>query len=179
MKTIAIITLLVLTSVAAMAQYKPADKKSTVEFKVGNFGFDVKGSFTGIQGLINFDSKTPENGNMDITIDANTVNTDNALRDKHLKDEGYFDVKNYPNIHFQSDKVTAEGGKNGTYVVTGKLTIKGKSKDVSIPFTAVQNNDEFLFKGSFKINRKDFGIGGTSTISNELEISLNVYAVKA
>jgi len=178
MKTITLITLIVLTSAAAMAQYKPADKKSTIEFTIGNFGFDVKGSFTGIQGMINFDSQTPENSTMDITIDANTVSTDNALRDKHLKDEGYFDVKNYPNIHFLSSKIT-DGGKNGSYMVTGKLTIKGKSKDVSIPFTAVQQNQEFYFKGSFKINRKDFGIGGTSTISNELEVSLNVYAVKA
>jgi polyisoprenoid-binding protein YceI len=178
MKIITLIALLVLTSAAAIAQYKPADKKSTVEFKIGNFGFDVKGSFTGIQGSINFDSQVPGNSSMDITIDANTVNTDNALRDKHLKDEGYFDVKNYPNIHFLSSKIT-EGGKNGSYMVAGKLTIKGKSKDISIPFTAVQQNEEFLFKGSFKINRKDFGIGGTSTVSNELEILLNVYAVKA
>ncbi|MEN0053511.1 MAG: YceI family protein [Mucilaginibacter sp.] len=178
MKTITLLALFVLTSAAAIAQYKPVDKKSTVDFTISNFGFDVKGSFTGIQGLINFDSQTPGNSSMDITIDANTVNTANDLRDKHLKDEGYFDVKNYPNIHFLSSKIT-DGHKTGSYLVTGKLTIKGKSKDISIPFTAEQQNEEFIFKGSFKINRKDFGIGGTSTISNELEISLNVYAVKA
>lgn len=169
--------LLLLTGVASIAQYKPADKRSTVDFIIGNFGFDVKGSFTGIQGLINFDWQTPGNGSMDITIDASTVNTDNALRDEHLKDEGYFDVKNYPDIHFRSSKITGSG-KSGSYVVTGKLTIKGRSKDISIPFTAVQQNEEVLFKGSFKLNRKDFGIGGTSTISNELEVLLNVYAVK-
>lgn len=170
--------LLMLTGAAAMAQYKPADKKSMVQFTIDNFGFDVKGSFTGIQGLINFDLQTPQNSNMDITIDANTVNTDNTLRDKHLKDEGYFDVKNYPNIHFLSSKVT-DAGKTGSYLVTGTLTIKGKSKNISIPFTAAQQNEEFLFKGSFKINRKDFGIGGTSTIANELEVFLNIYAAKS
>ncbi|WPU97045.1 YceI family protein [Mucilaginibacter sabulilitoris] len=178
MKTITFLVLLMITGVAAMAQYKPADKKSRVEFTIANFGFDVKGSFTGIQGLINFDSQNPQNSSMDITVDANTINTDNSLRDKHLKNEWYFDVKNYPNIHFLSSKVT-DGGKSGNYVVTGKLTIKGKSKDISIPFTAVQDNEEFLFKGSFKINRIDFGIGATSTISNELEVLLNIYTVKA
>ncbi|SDP32948.1 Polyisoprenoid-binding protein YceI [Mucilaginibacter sp. OK268] len=178
MKVLPLLMLLILTGTIALAQYKPVDTRSTVEFTIRNFGFDVKGSFKGIQGLINFDPQTPGNSSVDITIDANTINTDNTLRDKHLKDEGYFNVRDYPNIHFLSAKVTADG-KGGHYLVTGKLTIKGKSKDISIPFSAEQHQEEFLFKGSFKINRKDFGIGGTSTIANELEVQLNIYAVKA
>ena len=62
--------------------------------------------------------------------------------------------------------------------MTGQLTIKDKTLDISFPFTAQQLNDGFVFKGTFKINRKDFGVGGTSTISNEVEISLNVIAKK-
>ena len=178
MKKIRLITLITLSSRVVRAQYKPVDKKSTVQFTIANFGFDVKGSFTGIQGLINFDAQAPAAGSMDITIDAATINTDNSLRDKHLKDESYFDVKNYPNIHFVSAKIAATG-KAGNYMVTGKLTIKGKSKDISIPFSEAPGADEVLFKGSFKINRKDFGVGGTSTIANELEITLNVVAAKA
>jgi len=84
-------------------------------------------------------------------------------------------VANYPRIHFLSTKIT---GKGGAFTMTGHLTIKGKSKDVSFPFTASPADDGYLFKGSFKINRKDFGVGGTSTISNELEVVLNVHAAK-
>jgi polyisoprenoid-binding protein YceI len=177
MKTLTLALLIILPCFALMAQYKPVNKKSTVQFTIGNFGFDVKGSFTGIQGLINFDAANPANGNMDITVDAGTINTDNSRRDKHLKDESYFDVKNYPNIHFVSAKITTFA-KTGNYIVFGKLTIKGKSKDISIPFSVTPVNDEFLFKGTFKINRKDFGVGGTSTISNELEVTLNIQAAK-
>lgn len=178
MKTIILAALITLSCLAATAQYKPVDKKSTVQFTIANFGFDVKGSFTGIQGMINFDAQTPATGSMDITIDAASINTDNSLRDKHLRDESYFDVKNYPAIHFVSAKITVTG-KAGNYVVTGKLTIKGKSKAISIPFSEVPGADEVLFKGSFKINRKDFGVGGTSTIANELEVTLSVIAAKA
>lgn len=178
MKKTILFILITLSSLGVMAQYKPVDEKSTVQFTIGNFGFDVKGSFTGIQGMINFDTQATASSSMDITIDAGTINTDNSLRDKHLKDENYFDIKNYPNIHFVSARITASG-KTGNYTVNGKLTIKGKSKDISIPFTAVPANNEFQFKGSFKINRKDFGIGGTSTISNELEVTLNIHAVKS
>jgi len=99
------------------------------------------------------------------------------LRDNHLKDDGYFDIKNYPRIRFVSDKITL--AKNGAYILSGKLTIKDKTRQVSFPFTAVQSADGYVFKGSFSIKRKDFGVGGTSTIADELEVNLNVHAVKA
>ncbi len=159
----------------ASAQYKPVDKESSLKFTIGNFGFDVHGSFGGFLGSINFDPQNPAAGSFDVTIDASTINTDNSLRDKHLKEDSYFDVDNYPRIRFLSTKIAAKGG---VFTMSGHLTIKGKSKNISFPFTASPADDGYLFKGSFKINRKDFGVGGTSTISNELEVVLNVHAAK-
>jgi len=174
MKKILVI-LFVLAANAASAQYKAADQGSTLTFKIGNFGFDVNGTFSGFEGNINFDPQNLASSSFDVTVNASTVNTDNSMRDKHLKDDGFFDVKNYPKIHFVSSKVTAKGSQ---FMLTGQLTIKGKSKEISFPFTASASNDGYVFKGSFKINRKDFGVGGTSTISNELEVTLNVHATK-
>ena len=158
------------------AQYKPVDHGSVVAFKVTNFGFDVSGSFTGgLQGVITFDPQNVAASSLDVSIDAATINTDNTLRDSHLREEGYFDVKNYPRIRLVSTKVTS---KNGGYLFTGQLTMKGKSKEISFPFTAAGGTEGYVFKGSFVINRKDFGIGGTSTISNELTVSLTVATAK-
>ena len=167
--------MLSVTSIAS-AQYKATDEGSTLKFTIQNLGFDVNGSFTGFKGAINFDPQNPANGSFDVTIDASTINTDNSLRDSHLKEESYFDVKHYPAIHFVSTKIT--GGKSGDFNVTGKLTIKDKSGNISFPFTAVKSGDGYVFKGSFKINRKDYDIGGISTISNQLEVFLNVAAKK-
>ncbi len=64
-------------------------------------------------------------------------------------------------------------------MITGKLTIKKQTRIISFPFTATQANDGFLFKGTFKINRKDFDIGGTSTIADNLEVALNILAKKS
>ena len=161
---------------AATAQYKPVDAGSALKFTIGNFGFDVIGTFGGFQGKITFDPQNPTTASFDVTIDAATVNTDNQLRDSHLKGGDYFDVADYPRIRLTSGKIT--GSKN-SYKFTGTLTIKGKSKDISFPFTAVPAADGYVFSGTFKINRKDFDIGGTSTISNELQVSLSVHAVKA
>ena len=177
MKTTLFFLLFFAAARVTFAQYKPVDQSSALTFKISNFGFDVTGTFSGFTGSINFDPQNPANGSFDVSIDAATVNTDNSLRDKHLKDDGYFDIKNYPRIRFVSDKITL--AKNGAYNLSGKLTIKDKTRQVSFPFTAVQSADGYVFKGSFSIKRKDFGVGGTSTIADELEVNLNVHAVKA
>lgn len=174
-----ILPLLLLHPKAGRAQYKPVDQGSTVTFKIGNFGFDVNGSFgAGLQGVITFDPQNAGGASFDVSIDANSINTDNKMRDGHLRDESYFDVKNYPRIRLLSTKVTTTN-KAGVYQFTGQLAMKGKSKEVSFPFTAVAAAGGYTFSGSFTINRKDFGVGGTSTISNSLTVSLNVVTLKS
>lgn len=172
-----VVLLLGLTSFAS-AQFKPVGSGSSLKFTVQNLGFDVDGSFGGFQGTVLFDPQNPSSNSFDVSIDAVTVNTDNHLRDEHLRDESYFDVKNYPRIHLVSSKISASG-KNGAYSLTGQLTIKGKTKQVSFPFTVAPTADGYIFKGSFKIKRKEFDVGGTSTIADEVTIDLNVHAVKA
>jgi polyisoprenoid-binding protein YceI len=177
MKRIGFVLFILLITTIASAQYQPVDQGSELKFTIANFGFDVTGSFSGLLGSISFDPQNPTKSSFDVTIDASTVNTDNTMRDNHLKSESYFDVKNYPRIRMVSTKVTGPD-KNGSYIFTGQLTIKGKSKEVSFPFTPTTSGDGFVFKGTFKINRKDFDIGGFSSISNELAVSLNILVKK-
>lgn len=174
MKKIAFLIATISISYFAQAQYQPLDKESSVTFKIRNFGFEVTGSFTKIRGDIHFDTQNLLSELFDVTIDATTVNTENGLRDEHLKGSSYFDVTNYPTIHFVSTGVSP--GKAGVFNMTGKLMIKGKTQVITFPFTVQTVDDKLQFKGNFKINRKDFGVGGTSTISNNLEVFLNVTA---
>ncbi len=159
-----------------MAQYKPVDKGSSVKFEIKNFGLGTDGSFSGLEGTISFDKDHPEEAKFDVSIDANTINTGNGKRDNHLREDSYFDVKKYPRIHFVSTKISRSS--SGTLTISGKLTIKGQTKDISFPFTAMPNNGCYLFKGSFSINRRDFGVGGSSTISDNLTVELNIVTVK-
>lgn len=177
MKKIVLMIIIVLTGNLAMAQYKLIDNGSSIQFKIKNFGININGSFTGLQGNIKFDIAHLNDANFDVSIDANTVNTSNEMRDNHLRNDTYFDVKNYPRIHFVSTKITASA-KPGVQFIFGKLTIKNQTKDISFPFTATANNDGYLFKGSFNINRKDFGVGGTSVISDNLEVQLSILTKK-
>ncbi len=178
MKKTSLVLLLLLLTQISWAQYKPVEQGSTLKFTIKNLGFGVDGSFTGFDGTINFDPQNLASSNFDVTINAATVNTDIKMRDESLRGDSYFDVKNYLRIRLSSAKVAATS-KSGVYMLTGQLTIKGKSGPVAFPFTVVPSTDGYIFKGSFKMKRKDFNIGGTSTISDDLEVMLNVLAKKA
>jgi polyisoprenoid-binding protein YceI len=177
MKKIVLSMVIVLAGTLAIAQYKPVDNGSSIHFTIKNFGINTGGSFTGIQGNIKFDINHLNDANFDVSVDANTINTGIDMRDNHLRDDSYFDVKNYPRIHFVSTKVTPTA-KAGVLFIFGKLTIKKQTKDISFPFTATATSDGYLFKGVFNINRRDFGVGGSSIISDNLEVQLSVLAKK-
>ncbi|HZE83009.1 MAG TPA: YceI family protein [Puia sp.] len=159
----------------ACAQYKPLDKGSSIQFKIKNFGFNVTGTFTGLSGSILFDPDRPADAAFDVSVDVNSVNTDNSMRDDHLRKFTYLDAKDYPRIRLLSTKITA-AGKKGNFLFSGKLTIRNHTSDISFPFTADPSEGGYLFKGIFTINRKDFEVGGTSTISDNLEVSLGILA---
>jgi len=134
----------------------------------------VPGSFTGLSGTIRFDPSRPADAAFDVTVDANTINTDNSMRDDHLRASSYFDVERFPRITLTSGKIVVQ--KRGTYLFSGGLTIKGHTKDISFPFTVTEIDGGYRFQGSFTINRRDFEVGGFSTISDQLEVSLDVTA---
>lgn len=158
-------------------QYKPVAEKSNITFTIKNFGINTSGSTTGLKGTIKFDANNVAASSFNVSVEANTINTNNNMRDDHLKKEDYFNVAKYPAISFVSTGIT---GSKDQYTVTGNLTIKGVSKSVSFPFTTKNDANGLTFSGSFEINRKDFGVGGSSAVlGNSVTIDLKVVAVKA
>lgn len=165
------------TTTIRAQQFKPVDQGSAVDFEIKNFGFNTKGSFSGLDGTITWDAKDPGKAAFDVSIGAATINTDNNMRDDHLRKDAYFDVAKYPRIRIVSTSVTGPD-RSGHYTFHGKLTIKSTTKEVGFPFIATPTGDDYIFKGEFTINRKDFDVGGSSTISNNLKVSLTVLAKK-
>lgn len=168
---------LLLTLAAKAQQLMPVDQGSTVEFVIGNLGFDVNGKLNGLKGIVVFDEKNLSASSFTVTVNAASIDTDNGTRDKHLRDEDYFDVKIYPQIRIQSVKL-GKSATPGYYVVFAKLTIKETTKDISFPFTVTAEAGAYRFKGEFNIKRRDFGVGGKNTISNDLKVKLNVLTKK-
>ncbi len=159
----------------AFSQIHPVASESGVNFTIHNFGFKVTGKLDPPQGDIRFNPDSLSNSFFHITIKSASINTDNNQRDEHLREEEYFDVKNHPLITFISDNIRSTGKKN-VYEVSGQLTIKNTTKNIIIPFTTNKTGNDIIFNGSFKMDRREFGIGGGSTISNDLTVEIKVLA---
>lgn len=159
----------------AQGQFHPVASESGVHFTIHNFGFKTGGNLAAPEGDIYFNADDLTHSAFNINIKSESINTDNDSRDEHLREEDYFDTKNYPLIRFVSTSIRASG-KKGEYETVGLLTIKKVSREIQIPFTAVRSGSGWLFTGSFKMNRRDFGVGGSSTISNELTVDIKVLA---
>ena len=169
------IVCLFLTFQSAFAQLHPVATESSIQFSLKNFGFKTGGTLAAPEGEIIFNPDDLSRSSFRVTLKSESINTDNNARDEHLKGAEYFDVKNYPLIRFVSDNIKA-GGKKGSFEAVGTLTLKNKSKEINLPFTAEKSGNGWLFSGSFKMNRRDFDIGGSSTISNELTVNIKVLA---
>lgn len=157
--------------------YTPVDAESRVEFVIRNFGIKVDGKFQGLKGKIQFDPASLSANSFSVSVEANTVNTDNTARDKHLKKADYFNVTQFPLISFVSSQIT-QLPTPGQYRVAGKLTLKGITKEIAFDFSAAPLNKGYRFKGNFTINRLDFTVGGNSlSLSDNLTVSLDVVAL--
>ena len=172
-----ILTLLIILSASpflSAQSFKPVNDGSEIQFTIKNFGLNVTGHFSGLSGTIQFDPSNPSASSFNVSVDAATVNTGVDMRDNHLKKDEYFNTSKYPTINFTSTNIT--GDTNG-YTVSGHLTIKGTTKQISFPFTALRQGNGFVFSGNFSINRKDFDIGGGSAVmGSNVDVSLKVFA---
>src|SRR5208282_876163 len=111
-KLILLFAAMLATSSLALAAdtYTIDGAHSSSNFRVKNMGiFTVHGRFTDVSGMILFDEKAPEKSSVTAIIKAATVNTDNGMRDKHLKTADFFDTARYPEIRFQSTSIRHEG----------------------------------------------------------------------
>ena len=137
---------------------------SSTEFSVKHMMVSTaKGRFDKITGTLNLDDKNPTKSSIELTIDANTIDTHEPKRDAHLKSPDFFDVAKFPTITFKSTKIEKAG--KGKYKVTGDLTMHGVTKPVTLavdgPTAPLKNPFGSTSSGASatgKINRKDWGL---------------------
>ena len=166
------LVLLVSFSVSSFAQ-SIDQSNSKVEFKIGSIMWaKVKGEISNMKGTVKFNEAKPTQAFFDVSINVNTINTDNEKRDTHLKTEDFFDVNKYPQISYKSSSVTTT--ENG-YLSKGKLTIKDITKEVSIPFILVKDGGKESLVGEFEIERLDYNVGvDQSTMLVDKKVKLTI-----
>src|SRR4051812_15539279 len=105
-----VIPLLILVNVAS-AQ-KVAIIKSTVKFQLKNLGVNTGGTINSLHANMVFDPDKLETSTIEAILDVNSVNTDNDLRDSHLRSDEYFDMAKYPTITMKSVSFKHKSGDN-------------------------------------------------------------------
>jgi polyisoprenoid-binding protein YceI len=149
----------------------------------------VRGSFNEFEGTATLDGANPANSSVQVTINADSIDTRNAQRDGHLRSNDFLSMEEYPQITFASTGVRQAG--ETTFEVTGDLTIKGVTNSITIPFSfegAAKDpfgNERIGFDGSVTINRKDYGItwnaaleSGGVLVSEKVTLEFEISAIK-
>jgi polyisoprenoid-binding protein YceI len=163
---------------------------SYITFSVRHFFTPVPGSFDKFEGKIAFEADKLETSSVEFTVDVNSVNTKIGKRDDHLKSPDFFDAANYGTMKFVSESISKTG--DNTFSMKGKMTIKGVTKDVEIPFTLLGQQDHPWKPGSlvaglktnFTVKRNDFGVGSgqwveTAVVGDDVTVEINLEVTRA
>ena len=138
-----------------------------VAFKIKNAGINVDGKFTDVSATVSLDQKHFENSTFNGVIQAKSVNTDNKLRDGHLRDkEEFFNVAKYPTITMKALKVGATQA-GGSYKVDWLITMKGVSKKVTTDVLVNPNGNSLYILTVFQLNRLDWKVGDKGVLMSD------------
>lgn len=163
---------------------------SEVQFKVKHLVIStVTGSFKKFSGTVEGDDENFDGARINFSLDVNSIDTNQADRDGHLKSPDFFAAEQHPTITFSNGTLRKISGN--AYKLTGSLTIRGTTKVVEfdVEFGGIMkdpwNNIKAGFEVNGKINRKDFGLNwnalteaGGMVVGEEVKIHINVELVK-
>ncbi len=172
-------------TMAASAQtstWKIDPVHSGVDFKLRHLGVsNVRGTFSKPTGVIRLDEKDLTHSSVEAMIQADTVNTSDDARDKHLKGAEFFDVEKYPAITFKSTSLANSGGK---LTMTGDLTMNGVTKPVTLALDGpapAQTDGKGVTRSGFSatgtVHRPDFNFGskyGPPMIGNDVQFTIDI-----
>jgi polyisoprenoid-binding protein YceI len=139
---------------------------------------NTKGKFNTFQGTLDYDIASKTLHAAEGTIDIASIDTNNEGRDKHLKNEDFFNVKKFPKMTFKSSSVKKTG--DNTFEVTGNLNVLGVDRKVVVPVAITGPVDDpygmkrIGIESNTTLNRRDLGIDHSpaAMIGDEVKIAI-------
>ena len=180
-----------LATSAPAAEWKVDASHTSVAFSVSHLFTSVQGRFDSFDGTIDFDPDDPSATVVRGKVAAESINTNNAKRDKHLRGGDFFHVEKFPEIRFESTGgIENMQGKKGE--LPGKLTIHGVTKPVVLDVKFLGRgkdpwgNERAGFQANLTIDRKDYGLNwnavletGGVLVGDEVEIRIDAEGILA
>lgn len=179
-------------SILETASYTIDKDHCSVYFEITHLGLSkVTGRFNSFSGKFHEDLSDLSKSNVEFSAQVDSIDTGVAARDAHLRTKDFFEVAKYPTLSFKSTKVARSGSG---FVVTGDLTMKDKTKSISIPFKrfgpmTLTVGDKSTRVGivaePITLRRSDFGVGGpfkmpdgTPGVSDDLTVRISFEGTK-
>jgi polyisoprenoid-binding protein YceI len=173
-----------------MTTYQVDTAHSEVTFQVRHMMFaKVRGQFRNFTADVQYDEAAPQNSSFRVQVETASIDTREAKRDEHLKSPDFFESERYPHMVFQSKRIEAAG--QGAYKVTGDLTIKDVTREVTLDVEASGGgkdpwgNARLGFSARGSINRLDWGLkwnqaleAGGVLVGEKVDITLEIEAVQ-
>jgi polyisoprenoid-binding protein YceI len=170
----------------AQTKWNVDNAHSSVKFSVPHLVIsEVEGSFKKFTGSITSAQPDFTDAEVNFTADVNSINTDNEMRDKHLKSDDFFNAAQYPEMTFKSTSFKKLSGNK--YALFGNLTIRNTTKpvkfDVVYGGTAKDGygNTKAGFKATTVINRFDYNLkwnnlteAGGATVGKDVTLDLKL-----
>jgi polyisoprenoid-binding protein YceI len=173
--------------------FKDPKGVNNVQFQLDAPLESISGTATGIEGTIVYDAEAPEKVSGKITLQTSSIKVGNPIMVDHLKSEHWLDVEKYPTITFEAVKAANPRSEKNAVVldVTGKLTVKDVTKEVTVPvsFTYLADRlgarlgqadlkgDLLVVRAKFDINRSEFNIQpgkNADKVSETIELALSI-----
>ena len=193
MKKVILITAALIAQVALFAQTKwNVDvAHSNVKFTVVHLVIsEVEGAFNTFNGSMTSTKPDFAESTIEFTVDVNSINTNNEMRDTHLKSDDFFNAEKYPKMKFKSTSFKKVSGNK--YLLIGNLTLRDVTKSVKFNVTYGgtakdgYGNTKAGFKASTVINRFDYGLkwnalteAGGATVGKNVTIDLRLEFAQA
>jgi polyisoprenoid-binding protein YceI len=174
--------LLAAGSVQAVEYNQLQAAQSALTFGYKQMGVPLTGKFNKFSAQVSFDPAKPANAQAHIDVALASIDTGSTDADEEVAGRQWFNAKTYPLATFISSGVTALGGNR--YQATGKLTIKGRTMDVTAPVTFQADGNRGVFDGTFNIKRLAYAIGegewtDVSTVADEIQIKFHLVVLAA
>ena len=161
---------------------------TSVIFGVNHLGFSYTyGRFNEVAGSYTLDKDNPAASKFQFSINPASIDTNDAKRDGHLRGPDFFNVKQFPELTFQSTEVTTQQNEAGetVYDVTGNLTIHGVTRQVTLPLRllkegqGMQGDTRTGFLCEKHLMRTDFGMTNmVPAIGDEVAVTISFEGVK-
>ncbi|MEO8600719.1 MAG: YceI family protein [bacterium] len=165
----------------ASALLKPDSAKSTVSAVFKQMNVPVEAKFRKFNAQIDFNPAKPEASKATVEIDTTSFDLGDKEMNKEALKKEWFNSAQYPKASFISSGMKSSAP--GKLQVSGKLTIKGKSTNVSFPLTIKKEGKHQVFEGALPIKRLTYNIGegewsDTDMVADEVVIKFHVVAAE-